>query len=487
MKNRRGLLQLEGLTERIVPAVSIRAVDGDLIIKGTPNSVTGTPTLAINVTNDNEVTITDGSTNRGTYFVDGDLIMNLSNRGDSVTINLSNGDLDGSVIANLANGNDSLTIKSSGGARRILGGVTVDGGNGNDSLTVFSGNASLFEIQGGISFSGGSGSDTATFNGTGALGALELGNNQVLTRVNTVSIGQTKDVSMDGGITINASADKLIPLQVDIGDSTTSVPIAGVLSITGTDANDSVSLENVSMVSTVPTSDSETDVYEVTINLGRSTSTGTGNVLNFTDVTIGEDAALPGQFSSPADFSYTGGKGKDSVNIDGSTVFTGDSRFTLGDGTNGFTVTDASAVSGVEFLGNVTITGGTGIDQTDFAQSEVGGLLTATLGNGDNSLISAGVIAGGLSYSGLKGADNITLSNCANLSGSVTISLGGGTTSCTFSNTNGTTNMDSFTVDLGTSVNGTNPAGIEYASELDTLIVFLNPGVVSTTSLATLN
>jgi len=56
MKNRRGLLQLEGLTERIVPAVSIRAMDGDLVISGIHN----TGTLAISVSGPNEVTIMDG-------------------------------------------------------------------------------------------------------------------------------------------------------------------------------------------------------------------------------------------------------------------------------------------------------------------------------------------------------------------------------------------------------------------------------------------
>ena len=57
MRNRRGLLQLEGLTERIVPAVSIRAVDGDLLITGIANTNTGAQRLWINVTADNTVEI----------------------------------------------------------------------------------------------------------------------------------------------------------------------------------------------------------------------------------------------------------------------------------------------------------------------------------------------------------------------------------------------------------------------------------------------
>lgn len=474
MRNRRGLLQLEGLTERIVPAVSIRAVDGDLLIKGTPNNVGNTPTLAISVTADNVVSITDGSTNRGTYSVDGDLILNLSNRNDSVTITLSGGDLEGGIIANLLNGNDSLKVTSTTAARTILGGITVDGGNGNDGVTVWSGNAGGLQIQGGITFNGGSGLDTATLNGTNAVGTLNLGNNQTLTRVNTVAIGTVDDVSVSGSVIINASTDKLIPTNVTVGDATTAVSISGLINLTGTESNDTVSLTNVGLVNTVPSSDEEDEVYEISINLGRSSATAiSGNVLNIEDVQFGDK-------NSKADFLYTGGKGKDEVNITGVTNFTGDARFTLGDGANEFTVVDAAG--DVAFEGDITITGGKSTDSLQFDLAVISGALSATLGEGNNDLASAGEIAGGFTYSGGAGADNIELTNCDELAGTVTISLGGGSTSCEFSGTNGTTNMDSFTVDLGAST-GT----IDYAQQLDSLIVFLNPGVVTTNSDAALN
>ncbi|MCY2948484.1 MAG: hypothetical protein NTZ71_09935, partial [Planctomycetota bacterium] len=67
MKNRRGLLQLEGLTERIVPAVSIRAMDGDLVISGIANTVATKQHLEITVTGNNQVNIIDGTTVRGVY------------------------------------------------------------------------------------------------------------------------------------------------------------------------------------------------------------------------------------------------------------------------------------------------------------------------------------------------------------------------------------------------------------------------------------
>ena len=52
----------KGLTERIVPAVSIRAVDGDLLITGIANINAGKQSLFIAVTADNTVQIRDGGT-----------------------------------------------------------------------------------------------------------------------------------------------------------------------------------------------------------------------------------------------------------------------------------------------------------------------------------------------------------------------------------------------------------------------------------------
>ncbi|MFM7538241.1 MAG: hypothetical protein ACKO9Z_01125, partial [Planctomycetota bacterium] len=139
MRNRRGLLQLEGLTERIVPAVSIRSVDGDLVISGIANTDGAFQKLWVNVTADNQVTVQDGGSasgtggkNRGVYAVTGDLIFNLSNRNDQVTIDFKGAfTLDGSITATMLNGNDSFIITNSGNEDSgIFGSLTVDGGNG---------------------------------------------------------------------------------------------------------------------------------------------------------------------------------------------------------------------------------------------------------------------------------------------------------------------------------------------------------------------
>jgi len=463
MRNRRGLLQLEGLTERIVPAVSIRAVDGDLLISGIANLNAGktAQSLFIAVTADNTVQIRDGGTtsatgtDRGTYSVTGDLILNLSNRNDSVIISLENGsDLDGGIVANLFNGNDSLTIRipNNEGSSTIYGGVTVDGGNGTDQLVIDNlDTGATLDIQGGVSFNGGAGADTANINNNAAASDLvSIGSGLVLTRVNTVNVGTVDNVDISGNATINASADKLIANSFTLGGAT--VNIAGALALTGGQGTDGVTLDTVNIVDVVPAED---EVLEISINLDRGTNTTT-----LTDIQFGTNG-------TDADFNYTGGTGADSVTFTGTNTVSGDAVFVLGNGANSLEVDSTTT-----FDANVTVTGGKANDTIDFNNSIVSGLLSVTLGNGTNSLNSGGTISGGLTYSGGANGDTITLGNGDGLAGDVSISTGAGIDFVTIS---GTTNVavTSLTVDLGVDSAGDT---LTYDSVFDALITILNQG-----------
>jgi hypothetical protein len=265
MKNRRGLLQLEGLTERIVPAVSIRAMDGDLVISGIANTVAAKQHLEIRVTGNNQVNIIDGTTVRGVYAVTGDLKLNLSNRNDEVTIDFT-GDfsLDGSIIANLNNGIDTIAITNSGGIGEIFGDVIVDGGNGSDSLTINNTGATGDDltVYGQVTFNGGSGTDTFNLNSATTTGTQDLfvGNGLTLTRVNTVNIGTgaTEDVNISGNVTINSSADKIISNTTNIG--TSAVNISGALVVTGGQGGDSITLDTVTIVDVIPAEDTVLEI-----------------------------------------------------------------------------------------------------------------------------------------------------------------------------------------------------------------------------------
>jgi hypothetical protein len=461
MVYRRGLVQLEGLTERIVPAVSIRSVDGDLVISGIANTDAGVQKLWVNVTNNNQVTIQDGGSAfgtggkpRGVYSVTGDLIFNLSNRKDQVTIDFTGAfTLDGSITATMLNGNDTFTITNSGEENSgIFGSLTVDGGNGIDTLNVTNdGTGSTMTIQGGLSFNGGAGDDAANINATGAADLLEIGSGLTLTRVNTVNVATTQDVNISGNLTINASADKLISNTIKIGTGNT-VNVAGAFSITGGQGKDTVTIQNTNVVDVVPAED---EVLEITINLDRGV-----NETKLIDIEFGMSG-------TDADFAYTGGTGDDEITFSGTNTISGDAVFVLGNGSNDISVTDTLTCDS-----DVTITGGKMDDSVDLDAATVSGLLTLTLGNGINELISSGTIDGGLTYTGGSNHDTITLSNGDDLAGDVSISTGAGEDIVTISVTTAVA-VTSLTVDLGIdSASDT----LTYDSLFDALITILNQG-----------
>lgn len=454
MKNHRGLLQLEGLTERIVPAVSIRTVDGDLVISGIANTVAGKQHLEITVTGNDQINIVDGTTSRGKYAVTGDLILNLSNRADEVTIDFTGAfTLSGGITANLNNGNDSLEISNLTGAAdaTIAGDITVDGGNGSDTFTITNSSKlnTTLSISGAVTFNGGAGVDTMNANTTtlGAstaaqVAALAIGDGMVMTRVNIFNVGTggnatggdyTTPVTIDGNLIFNASIDKLVGNTVTMGNTTNSVTVAGALTLTGGQGTDTVTWENVNVVDVIPAEDT---VLEVSVNLGLG-----ANKLALTTTQIGISG-------TDADFSFTGGTGNDTVDLTGGgNSISGTVTVTLGNGTNVYTDSDTV------YDKNVTITGGKTVDTITMDQAVISGLLSVSLGAGTNGLDISGAassIAGGLSYVGGSGVDTLNITTGDDLAGDVSISLGTGADTLTFTGfTSGNETITSITIDLG--------------------------------------
>ena len=454
MKNRRGLLQLEGLTERIVPAVNIRAVDGDLVISGIANLNAGTPTLWVTVSADNTVDIRDGGStaatggiDRGTYTVTGDLIFNLSNRNDIVNIDFGGAfTLDGGITANLNNGNDTINFTNSGVADvTISGDVIVDGGNGNDKFTInnkATSAKSTYTVGGVVSFKGGAGADTFEANKTVTAAtkaaALAIGNGLSLTRVNTAEVGTTgaagtAPVTIDGNFTFNASVDKLVANTVTLGSAKAdAVTLAGAVTLTGGQGVDTIITNNFHVVDVIPAEDT---VIEVNINLGLG-----ANSLSMTATEIGISG-------TDADFAYTGGTGTDSVTLVGSAnTVSGSVTVTLGKGTN--TYTD----NGSAYDKSLTITGSDNVDTIDLNAATIGGLLSVSLGKGVNglNLDTGGAVDGGLTFVGGSGVDTVTIATGDNLAGDVTISLGTGADVLALTGfTTGAETVTSITIDLG--------------------------------------
>jgi len=480
MKNRRGLLQLEGLTERIVPAVNIRSVDGDLVISGIANATGTSPnivqSLFISVTGDNQVAIRDGGTsassgtNRGTYTVTGDLILNLSNRNDVVTIDFGGAfTLDGGITANLNNGNDIINFTNSGVAdATISGDLTVDGGNGSDTFTINNKATTAdatYSVGGAVSFNGGAGADTFEANKTVTaatkVAALSIGNGVNLTRVNTAEVGTTiavgtAPVTIDGNFTFNASVDKLVANTVTLGSATAdAVTLAGAVTLTGGQGADTVEWINFNVVDVIPAEDT---VIEVNVNLGLGV-----NELDLTNTQIGISG-------TDADFAYTGGTGKDTVDLTGGgNSVSGSVTVTLGKGENLYD-DDATA-----YDKNVTITGSDNKDTVNMNLATIGGLLSVSLGKGENGLdLNTGsAVAGGLTYVGGSGVDKVNIDTGDDLAGDVTISLGtGGDTLTLLGFSSGGETVTSITIDLGVDSLTDN---VTYDIDLATDGIWTNP------------
>jgi len=436
------------------------------VIRGTPNLDSGKPTLTINVTADNTVSITDGKTSRGSYSVTGDLILNMSNRNDTVVITLSGGSLNGGISASLLNGNDSLTVRSIDAERTISGGISVNGGNGNDFFVLASGNPGGLKVEGAVSFNGGAGKDIAFINHTtdeagttNATGPLLIGAGLTLTRVNGdttrhVNIGTKATVEISGNLIINASADKLVTNRFVIGSDTKAVSIAGTLAITGGQGADNVEIQNTTIVDVIPAED---EVLEITINLDRGVNNTKLTAIDF------------GTSGTDADFAYTGGTGEDIIEFEGTNTVSGDAIFNFGNGQN---ILELS--SSTTFDADVTVTGGKNNDTVVIQDATISGLLTLTMGNGVNNFTTtdkAG-IAGGLTYTGGSEADTVRLENGDGLAGDVSISVGAGGDTIEITGTT-TVGVTSLTVDLGID---SAVDSFKYNLILESLITILNQG-----------
>jgi hypothetical protein len=308
------------------------------------------------------------------------------------------------------------------------------------------------------------------------IAALVIGNGIVATRVNTVRISTggedhyngtigvpanlrsyTAPSNISGNVTINASADKLIPNEFSFAGAGGKSPttVAGALAITGGQGVDLVYLTALSVVDVVPAEDT---VLEVGVSLGNG-----ANTMTVTDTAIGAGK------STDADFAYTGGTGTDTIAINIGTSVTGSATYNLGNGFNTFTDSDA------EYNKSVTIIGGKNRDLIDMAGAIINGLMSASLGAGQNNfnLDASSEVAGGLTYVGGSGVDTVTINTGDKLAGDVTISLGTNADSLTLTGFSlGGETVTSITIDLGVDSLTDN---VTYDIDLATDGIWTNP------------
>jgi hypothetical protein len=359
---------LEGLTERIVPAISLKFVSGNLTICAVPANVANNLTLTQSAT-DGKFTVTDGTQSAGPYNVRGNITIISSNAADTININLNRGAAGGFAIPgflsiNSRNGADTINITgdaTNGG--RISGNVILATGFANDTVTM-SGGGDLLSIGGAISANFDSGLDTFNMGSTANSSSVITGKGVSLFRANSVNIANGTDpVTINGSVCIDNTLDYGLTNATNVGiiSSITQARVAGNFVYNGGTQTDTINL-----FGTVQAAPGKNSV----INMGQGT-----NTLNI-NAEIGAGSA--------SDLIVTGGSGIDDVAFNDNTVISNDVIFSLGNGANLYGFNSTFAVNG-DFILNA----GNGDDNLGIFAGAIGGDLTLSLGNGVNAFTFA--------------------------------------------------------------------------------------------------
>jgi hypothetical protein len=227
-------------------------------------------------------------------------------------------------------------------------------------------------------------------------------------------------LTVQNGVTINVQAgnNKILANQVTIQGATGTN-----LGITGGDANDTIDLENTSVVHA--TSINDNGAAALTLNhfstnvLSAALGIGNDNV-SFSNVTVNSSATINANF------------GNDSVTVD-QTHF-GSLSLTLGAGNDHFTFTNSTVAQAT------SVDAGAGNDVVTFGSDTVHGL-TVALGVGDDHLTMSQSTVGAATLAGGDGADTFSIDNLH--AGSLNVTGGNGNDTLNF-NTIAVTNAASI-------------------------------------------
>lgn len=336
-----------------------------------------------------------------------------------------------SIKATLNGGNDTIVFKDI----QVNGSVTVLGNDGDDSVTfddivvnglttVDTGNGGDTITTGGVfnnlvTLKTGKGFDSVSF-GDSFLGrglTADLG-----TEMNTFSI-MAANFQSYGSISVVAAGSAVDNQTFNV--ETTNGFISGSLSfktsagntnltLGGQNLNDHLSVTGNVTVQTAAGVDGITLQQELLV--GGVLSIAAGDGMNTVESADLADYRFGG-------FSYTGGKGADTVELRGSHgVIGGAVNFNGGAGTSRLTL---STTTSLRIGGALNYTGGVDNDNLTIsgAASVLGGALIFKGGDGDNTadmaMISGSV--GSVSYTGGKGADALFIGDPTNLTSLITV------------------------------------------------------------------
>lgn len=450
---------LEGLTERIVPAVSVKFIGGSLTITANPANVSNNLVVTQQAI-DGKFVIADGPVSVGPYRVTGNITITSSNANDTIQVNLNRGaagnfQLPGFLNINSRNGADTVTINSDGtNGGRIGGNLILSTGFSNDTVNIGTAGGSI-SIGGAISANLDSGLDTFNLGTTGtAANTFVVGRGVTLLRANTVNMGTGTDpVTVNGTVSIDNTLDYGITNRIRFGitGDVLQARAAGNFCYNG-----GTLIDNIGLYGTIQGAPGKNSV----INMGQGTNTLDINA------EIG--------FGTASDLIVTGGAGVDDIAFNDDTKISNDAIFSLGGGDNLYGLNSTFSVDG-----DMSITAGNGTDAVGIFAGQIGGNLTLSLGNGSNSLTFAGATTGAaqsaschdFTYNGGDGVDDITYdANNGAVENSLTVNLGSGSDTFDGTNSGDSSYLTGF-IDLGLDLD---PDQVTYRSALAAVTEIVN-------------
>ena len=423
MANRKAKLNLEGLTERVVPAVAgISFYNGTLSIR--LDNQGGTLTVSgANATNPSNFKLAftplGGAAqtigNASGYNVTNAINITGGNGADTVAFAPQAANpyrVPGNLSVNLGNGNDTITTK---GAFAVNGSANINVGNGTDAIN-FSNNAATDSttVNGSLTVNMLAGNDTLTAN-TGAFtvnGFTTInGGNDIQLKATGATTAVPNVSVLLNSLTVNSTAGETFANSLETAEET---QLRGNLVFISGSFTDSVAI------------DGSTILGNATINLGEGgngavNQTATFSATNPTNIN-GSLTVLSGNGVDNVEFNATAG-----TNVSGSVTLN------LGNGDNIITL-DGDGTS--QIGGALTILTGTGDDQVNIGSGgnifTINGSASITLGNsitGNDLTFVSTQIGGNLSYVGGTGADTVTFTSNADaniVGGRVSANMGGG-------------------------------------------------------------
>ena len=418
-------LDLESLTERIVPAVSgISFMNGNLSVR--LDSQGGALTL-------------QGNNNNFRVLFNGTAIGNLAGY-----------NLGGSLSVLGGNGNDTVLLQEQAAATsfRIPGAFSVNLGNGTDSLKT----TGTLNVGGLANINMGNGTDTVTFADTAA-------DSTTSANYMTAIMGQGNDTfnAVGGTLTVHGYSTISGANSVQLTGNTINLSSVSIQNAMAETDNNVLNLGATTFLNgnLVYTSNTRTETIgfdgatilgNVSLNLGQGAS----------NVTIGNttDTFVQGNFT------VLGGNAADQFTIAATSASTinGSLNLLLANGDNTVTL-DGDGTSTVG--GSVTITTGSGNDAINVGSAgntfTIEGALSMSVGNtssatGNVATLTNADIGANVSFNSGSGVDTLTLES-TQISGNLYANTGGGADTVEFDQSAatpvGTTNMGAAYINYG--------------------------------------